>query len=213
MSNPVPDPSASELIIALERGDPEAGPTLQATLFHELRGLARGQLSRLAPGQTLQPTALVNEVYLRLAGGGRSDWPDWKHRREFLSVAARAMHDVLVEEARRKASLKRGGAWRRTELAGLELATEAPPEELLALDEALEKLTREDPRKAEIVRLRFFMGLTEEETAHALDVSVRTVRRDWRFVRSWIYSELAEPPDDGSEAAFPAHEPDEGRDS
>ena len=167
--------------------DGEACETLHRGLFRELRELARHEMRRMAPGQTLQPTALVHEAYLRLAG---RDAGPWRTRREFLSVAARAMHDVLVEEARRKASLRRGGAWGRLDLTDLTLPGEAAPESLLALDEALEKLAQTEPRKAELVRLRFFVGLTEEETAEALDVSVRTVRRDWRFVRAWMFAEL-----------------------
>lgn len=183
-----PDP-VQRILKSGQPFDRESRETLHRSLFRELRELARRQMVRLAPGQTLQPTALVHEAYLRLAGDGGDEW---KSRREFLGLAARAMHDVLVEEARRKASLRRGGAWGRADLTDLTLPAEASPEALIALDEALAKLARTQPRKAEMVRLRFFVGLSEDEIASAMDVSVRTVRRDWRFVRAWMYDELGE---------------------
>lgn len=184
-------PSPAEVIAWLEAagaGDQTASEELQKTLFFELRGMARAQMGKLPPGQTLQPTALVNEAYLRLVG---KDVEGWRGREDFLFLAARAMHDVLVEQARKKASLKRGGGWRRSEALHLELATEAAPEDLLALDEALAKLGELEPRKAELVRLRFFVGLSEEEAAEVLGVSTRTVSREWRFVKSWLFDELS----------------------
>jgi RNA polymerase sigma factor (TIGR02999 family) len=159
------------------------------TIYGELRQLARAQLGRLPPGKTLQPTALVNEAWLRLAG---RDVDDAGSRREFVGLAARAMRDILVEDARRKGARKRGGDWRRTQPEQLILATEAPPAELLALDEALTELERREPRQARIVHLRFFAGLTEEETAEALELSDRTVRREWRLARLWLFEQLGE---------------------
>jgi RNA polymerase sigma factor (TIGR02999 family) len=164
-------------------------PTLLG-LVDELRSLARTQLARLPPGQTLQPTALVHEAWLRLERSGRA--APSTDRRAWLGLAALTMRDLLVEEARHKASLRRGGGWARTELAGLQLASEAEPEQLLALDEALTRLARRDPAKAELVRMRFFVGLGEDECAEALGVSVRTVRRSWRYARAFLYDELAE---------------------
>ena len=154
----------------------------------ELRALARAQLRRLPPGQTLQATALVNEAWLRLEGTGRVAPTD---RRTFLQMAAGTMRDVLVEAARHKDSLRRGGAWKRSELTELHLASEAEPSQLLAVDEALEKLARRDPAKAELVRLRFFVGLKEEECAEVLGVSPSTVGRTWRYVRVWLFDQLA----------------------
>ncbi len=189
-----PSPTEIEaLLAATEKGDEAASDALVATLVQELRGMARAQLRRLPPGQTLQPTALVNEAYLRLLG---KEVQSWRGREDFLFLAARAMHDVLVESARRKASLKGGAEWRRTDDPKLEVATESSPAELLALDELLTKLAKEDPRKAELVRLRFFVGLSEEDTALALGVSTRTVSRQWRFVKAWLYDELREGRED-----------------
>ena len=184
-------PPGDALRSLLAQTGKESRETLHRDLFRELRALAQREMRRLSPGQTLQPTALVHEAWLRLAG---RDAGPWKTRREFLAVAGRAMHDVLVEQARRKASLRRGGAWGRLDLADLSLPTEATPQALLALDEALERLAASEPRKAELVRLRFFVGLSEEETAEALEISVRTVRRDWRFVRAWMYEALDDAP-------------------
>jgi len=189
MSTSPADSNLERALAGVEAWSAETRGSLRDGLFRELRELARSQMRRVGPGQTLQPTALVHEAYLRLAG---RDSPEWKSRREFLNVAAQAMHDVLVEAARRKASLKRGGAWRRTDLTNLTLPTDASAESLVALDEALTRLARSEPRKAELVRLRFFVGLSEAETAAALDVSVRTLRRDWRYVRAWMYAELGE---------------------
>ena len=190
MPEPVPAPETSPaggLLQAMRAGDEHASDELLRTLFHELRRMARARLMKLPPGQTLQPTALVHEAWLRLIG---REVEGWRGREDFLFLAARAMHDVLVEEARKKASLRRGGDHRRDREFDLRLATETPPEDLLALDEVLERLARADPRKAELVRLRFFVGLSVEEVAEVLDVSVRTISREWRFVRTWLFQEL-----------------------
>lgn len=185
----VPEPSATELLRAIQAGDASAFDRLLSLVYAELKQLARGQLARLPPGLTLQPTALVNEAWLRLS---ERETPDLESRREFLAVAARAMRDIVVEDARKRASLKRGGEWRRSSPELLELPGEAPPEELLALDEALTELEAFDPRKARIVHLRFFAGLSEEETAATLDLSYRTIRREWRFARAWLFERLSE---------------------
>jgi len=124
--------------------------------------------------------------------------PAWENRRHFFFVAARAMHDILVEEARRKAAGKRGGGWKRVDAKELETAIEAPSASLLALDEALQRLEADEPRMAEIVRLRFFAGLTEQETASAMEVSERTVRRHWRYARSRLYRDLMGGTEDSS---------------
>ena len=138
-------------------------------------------------GETWQPTALVNEAWLRMVG---RDDAAWESRRHFFFVAARAMHDVLVEEARRRATAKRGGGWTRGDLEALAIPTDARAEDLLALDEALGNLERGDPRAAQVVRLRFFAGLGEREVAAALGVSLATVQREWRFARVRLLADL-----------------------
>ena len=180
-------PTVTELLKAAGEGTGDAKEALLQRLYGELREMAHRELRRSDRNQTLRTTALVNEAYVRLVDSGDQTW---ENRRHFFFVAARAMHDILVEEARRKATHKRGGGWRRQDLENLDLAIDADPDEILALSEALEKLAAEDPRRAEVVRLRFFAGLTEEEIAAGLGVSHRTVTRDWRYVRAWLFEEL-----------------------
>jgi len=189
-----PEPSVTELLQAIKAGDRDAEAHFMRRVYGELKRLAQAQLRRLPPGKTLQPTALVNEVWMRLAG---KDSSDVANSRAFFGVAARAMRDILVENARRKAALKRGRPWRLTDSDSLQFATESPPEELLALDEALDELESLYPRKARIVQLRFFVGLTDEKIATALELSDRTVRRDWIFARAWLQKKLSE---DGEQA-------------
>ncbi len=185
-----PDVRVTQILQAIQGGDLEARDDLLPLLYSELRTLAAAQMSRVAPGQTLQATALVHEAYLRLFGGKD---PGFENRRHFLFAAARAMHDILVEQARRKAALRRGGAWKRTETEHLVLAIEAPAEDMLALDEALTRLEKDDLRKYQIVQLRFFAGLTAEETAEALEISLRTVEREWSYIRARLHQELSSP--------------------
>jgi RNA polymerase sigma factor (TIGR02999 family) len=157
--------------------------------YAELRRLAAALTARLRPGQTLQPTALVHEAYLRLVG--RRD-PGWEGRRHFFGAAARAMREILIEQARRKGSRKRGGGRRRVELSeGLALI-EPPADDLLALDEAIQQLQAEDPHLAEIVLLRYYTGLSVEETAGLIGRSVSTVTREWRFARAWLAGRMKE---------------------
>lgn len=152
-------------------------------VYAELRRLAAALTTRLRPGQTLQPTALVHEAYLRLVGARD---PGWEGRRHFFGAAARAMREILIEQARRKGSLKRGGGARRVELSeGLALI-EPPADDLLALDEAIERLRAERPHLAEVVRLRYYTGLSVEETAAVVGRSVSTITREWRFARAWL---------------------------
>jgi RNA polymerase sigma factor (TIGR02999 family) len=152
-------------------------------VYGELRRLAAALTTRLQPGQTLQPTALVHEAYLRLVG--RRD-PGWEGRRHFFGAAARAMREILIEQARRKDSRKRGGGARRVELAeGLALI-EPPADDLLALDEAIQQLQAEKPHHAEVVLLRYYTGLSVDETAAVVGRSVSTVTREWRFARAWL---------------------------
>ncbi len=191
MTSPTPpsEPSVTILLQALQQGDEQAGDELLRKVYKDLRDLAHSHMRRMAPGQTLQPTALVNEAYLRLVD---KEQQDWQGRRHFFFAASRAMHDVLVEDARKKASLKRGGDWRRAGPESLTVATEAPPEELLALSESLSKLEERSPDLARIVHLRFFVGLTEPEIAHVMGVSDRTVQRQWRLARARLFEELSE---------------------
>ena len=187
----LPDNSqVSEALQAAQAGDREAVARLLSLVYAELHQLARAQMARLPPGQTLQPTALVHEVYLRLAGKG--DLP-LEGRKHFFFAAARAMRDILVERARSKAGPKRGGGRRRVVLDEAVALTEPPPEEVLALHEALEELEKEDPLKAQIVNLRYFTGMSMQETAAVLGLSERTAHRHWRFTKAWLKSRLGEP--------------------
>jgi RNA polymerase sigma factor (TIGR02999 family) len=167
-------------------------------VYAELRRLAAALTGRLSPGQTLPPTALVHEAYLRLV---RNKDPGWEGRRHFFGSAARAMREILLEQARRKDSLKRGGAHRVEVSEGL-LLIEPPADDLLALDEAIQQLQAEKPHLAEIVLLRYYTGLSVEETAGVVGRSVSTVVRDWRFARAWLVGRLGEgaPPDGGETA-------------
>jgi len=177
----------TQLLQAAARGEKDAADELLPLVYAELRKLAQARMRQASPRHTLTATALVHEAYLRLVG---RDDPGWEGRGHFFFAAARAMRDVLVEHARRKAGLKRGSDRRRVEPDNLELAIDAPPEDLLALDEALSRLEREHPRKHRIVMLRFFAGLTTDETAELLGVTTRTVERDWRFARASLYDDL-----------------------
>ncbi len=186
---PSPPPSSVTMLLkAMQQGDETAGEKLLRTVFSELRGIARARMRRLPPGQTLQPTALVNEVYLRLVD---REEPSWNDRRHFFFAAARAMHHVLIEAARKKAAQKRGGGWKRLGPEALTLATAAPPEDLLALEDALQRLEARSPDQAQIVNLRFFAGLPEAEIADVLGVSERTVQRRWRLARAKLFAELS----------------------
>jgi RNA polymerase sigma factor (TIGR02999 family) len=144
-------------------------------------------MAHLRPGQTLEPTALVHEAYLRLVG--RAD-RGWEHRGHFFAAAAGAMRDILVEQARRRASLKRGGNRQRVDLDHVEPAITPPADDVLAVHDLLERLEAEDPRKRQIINLRYFAGFSNEETAKALGVSVGTVEREWRYVRAWLKRQL-----------------------
>jgi len=185
--------SVTRALRAVVRGDERAAAELLPLVYEELRKLARSWMAKLPPGQTLQATALVHEAYLRVV---RSEDPGWEGRRHFFAAAARAMREILIERARKKASPKRGGGRKRVDLGDLAVAIEAPAQDMLALDEALVRLEREDSRRHQIVMLRFFAGLSLAETAEVLGVSVPTVERDWRYARAWLHKELT-PADSG----------------
>jgi RNA polymerase sigma factor (TIGR02999 family) len=182
----------TRILSAIQRGDPQAAEQLLPLVYDELRKLAATKLARESPGQTLQATALVHEAYLRLVEGERpGPAPPWDSRRHFFAAAAEAMRRILVESARRKRRVRHGGGRQRLDLdEGLSLP--GPREDLLALDEALARLAEEQPLKAELVKLRFFAGLTMPEAAEALGLSLATAERYWTFARSWLYAELAE---------------------
>jgi RNA polymerase sigma factor (TIGR02999 family) len=178
----------TRLLSAIDQGDPRAAEQLLPLVYGELRRLAASKLAREAPGQTLQATALVHEAYLRLLDGGQPQ--DWNGRGHFFAAAAEAMRRILVERARHKQSRKVGGGRRRQELPDIELAVAGPRLDLLALHEALTKLEQQDRRRAELVKLRFFTGLTIAEAAQALGVSESTADNDWAYARSWLRLEI-----------------------
>ena len=180
MSDPPSNPSSAD---DGRRGAESGSDELVAELYDRLRGLARARMRHLADGNTLQPTDLVHEAYLKLAGASASRWDGERH---FYSAAARAMQQILVDQARRKATAKHGGGQPKLSPHTNELAINAPSEDVLALDEAVSVLEKTDPRKAEIARLRCFLGATEGEAAQALGVSEVTVRREWRFVKAFL---------------------------
>jgi RNA polymerase sigma factor (TIGR02999 family) len=171
------------ILSAAEEGDPRAAQELLPLVYDELRKLAAQRIAKEKPGQTLQATALVHEAYLRLVG---TEDPGWNGRGHFFAAAAEAMRRILVEKARRKASQKAGGGRDRVEFEEIEPAMDAPDIDLLALDEALQNLEAKDRRKADVVRLRFFAGLTNEQTALALGISTSTADNDWAYAKSWL---------------------------
>jgi RNA polymerase sigma factor (TIGR02999 family) len=181
----LPMTDLTHILLDIERGDAVAAERLLPLVYDELRRLAAQKLAQEQPGQTLQATALVHEAYLRLVGG---DQPrDWDGRRHFFAAAAEAMRRILIDRARHKHSRKAGGGCRRLDLDDIEPAQEeADGDRLLALDEALRQLEAEDPRKAELVKLRFFAGLTAAQAAAALGVSTSTAEKDWAYARSWL---------------------------
>ena len=187
----MPDSPANDvtaILKAAQEGDGAAAARLLPLVYDELRKLAHARMKNLPSGQTMQPTALVHEAYLRLLG--RHDL-QVENRRHFFYVAARAMRDILVEQARSKAGPKRGGDRRRVPLDELgALFDSLPADEVLALNEALAELEKEDPIKAQIVNLRYFVGMSVPETANVLGVSERSLHRQWRFIKAWLKSRL-----------------------
>jgi RNA polymerase sigma factor (TIGR02999 family) len=179
----------TNILSAIERGDSSAAEQLLPLVYDELRKLAAARLAHEKPGQTLEATALVHEAYLRLVDVEKAQ--QWHSRGHFFAAAAEAMRRILVENARRKRAQKHGGAWHRVNLDRSDAVTMAPPDHLLAIDEALERLTRHDPMMAQVVKLHCFAGLTIEQAAEALNLSRTNAYRLWTFARAWLHSQLA----------------------
>ena len=182
----------TRILSQIESGDPAAAEQLLPLVYGELRKLAAAKLAQEKPGQTLQATALVHEAYLRLVGP--SNAPTWDSRGHFFAAAAEAMRRILVEAARSKARQKRGGQRQRLDIDAVDMAIEASPDQLLAIDEALDKFQREDAAAYELLKLRYFAGLNIEQAAAALGISAATAYRHWNYARAWLHCELLESP-------------------
>ena len=188
-----PVTEVTRIISRIEHGDPHAAERLLPLIYDELRQLAAQRLAHEKPGQTLQATALVHEAYVRLVDDElRAGRTGWNSRSHFFGAAAEAMRRILVESARRKNRLKHGRGQARVDLESDCLVSAAPSRDLLAVDEALTRFAQTEPVKAELVKLRFFAGLTMPEAAAALDISLATAERYWTFAKSWLYAELAD---------------------
>jgi RNA polymerase sigma factor (TIGR02999 family) len=177
----------TQLLSAIEQGDPHAARQLLPLVYDELRQLAAQKLAREAPDQTLQPTALVHEAYLRLVGEGQ---PRWQNRGHFFAAAAEAMRRILVDQARRRAAQKRGGTARRVAWDDQLAVVDRQDEDVLALDEALGELEQHDPQAAGLVKLRYFSGLSHQQAAAVLGVSRRVADRLWAVAKAWLYQRL-----------------------
>lgn len=177
----------TRILDAIQQGDPNAAEELLPLVYDELRKLAAHRMAGEDPGQTLQATALVHEAWLRLGG---DDQPSWQNRAHFFAAAAEAMRRILIDNARRKNYLRHGGGAERVNLDGLDLAASVDDEQLLALNEALDHLAAHDATKAQVVKLRFFAGLTNEQVARVLGVSEPTVKRHWAYARAWLFREM-----------------------
>jgi len=183
-----------DLTVILEdiaQGDTEAADRLLPLVYDELRKLAAAKMARESAGQTLQPTALVHEAWLRLGG---AEQPDWKNRAHFFASSAEAMRRILIERARRRQAERHGGELQRVDIhdSALEIAAPGSDDEVLAVHEALDRLAAHDVRKAELVKLRYFVGLTLEQAAEVLAVSVPTAKRDWAYARAWLFKEISQ---------------------
>jgi RNA polymerase sigma factor (TIGR02999 family) len=176
------------ILSAAQQGDPTAADRLLPLVYDELRKLAAARMANEAAGHTLQPTALVHDAWLRLAGNDAS--VQFANRAHFFAAAAEAMRRILIERVRSKGAGKRGGDWQRIDLDNVEIAADADDDTLLIVNEALEKLAKEDARAAEIAKLRFFAGLTLEEAGQVLGVTDRTAKRYWAFARAWLFDEM-----------------------
>jgi RNA polymerase sigma factor (TIGR02999 family) len=178
------------ILSQIESGDPTAADELVPLVYDELRKLATAKLACERPGQTLQPTALVHEVFLRLTGGeGKSEW---ESRRHFFAAAAEAMRRILVEKARRRAAIRHGGEFRRVDLDEQVIVDDQRATELIALDEALTELEHHDAQAAQVVKLRYFTGLSHQDAADVMKISRRSADRLWSLAKAWLYKRLAE---------------------
>ena len=178
---------ATLILAAVERGDPKAADQLLALVYDELRRLAAFKMAQQDPGQTLQPTALVHEAWLRLVG---SQNPTFNDRTHFFRAAAEAMRHILIDRARRKQTQRHGGGYQRVGFDGFDLAAPAADEQLLAVHEALDKLALKHPKQAELVKLRYFAGMTNEEASQVLWISLSTAKNYWNFSRAWLFNEI-----------------------
>ena len=179
---------ATLMLAAVERGEPNAAEDLLGLVYKELRRLAAFMMAHEIPGQTLQPTALVHEAWLRLVG---DQSPSFNGRNHFFAAAAEAMRRILIDRARRKRTQRHGGGFQRTEFDDIEVAAPAADDELLAVNEALDRLALEYPVRGELVKLRYFVGMTNEEAAQALEISLSTAKNYWTFSRAWLFKEIA----------------------
>lgn len=180
---------ATIMLAAIEAGDPNAADRLLVLVYDELRRVAASKLAQEAPGQTLQPTALVHEAWLRLVGDHN---PSFKDRAHFFRASAEAMRHILIDRARRKKTQRHGAGYHRVDFEEVDLAAPLADEQLLAVNEALDKLALEHPVQAELVKLRYFAGLTNEEVSDVLDISVSTAKNYWTFSRAWLLNEIEE---------------------
>jgi RNA polymerase sigma factor (TIGR02999 family) len=183
----------TRILSAIEHGDPQAAEQLLPLVYDELRQLAAQKMAQEKPGQTLQATALVHEAYMRLVASGRRRGPEpqnWDSRGHFFAAAAEAMRRILVEQARRKRRHKHGGRLMRADISLANITSPLPEEALLALDEAMTRLAAEDLIRAQLVQLRFFVGLSNEEAAKVLGISGITAKRYWRYARAWLHREV-----------------------
>jgi len=184
------DTEIAPILQRIEAGDPHAAAELLPLVYDELRRLAASKMAREAPGQTLQATALVHEVWLRLGGDGQ---PQWGNRAHFFAAAAEGMRRILIDNARRKRTVRHGGELAKlsADATGFDVASPAgDDEELLLVNEAIDALAEHDPRKAELVKQKYFAGLTLEEAAEVLGISLRTAKRDWAYARAWLFNEV-----------------------
>ncbi len=177
----------TQVLQAIDQGDARAADQLLPLVYEELRKLAASKMAQESPGQTLQPTALVHEAWLRLAGSGPQQWNSRGH---FFGAAAEAMRRILIEKARRKRALRHGGGQERQDIQEVEIAAPATDDQLLAINEALERLGAQHAPKAELVKLRYFAGLSIEEAAQVLGISETTAKRWWVYARAWLFSEI-----------------------
>ena len=179
----------TQVLNAIDEGDPHAAGELLPLVYEELRRLATAKMNRESSEQTIQPTALVHEAFMRLVGNERST--EWDNRGHFFAAAAESMRRILIEAARRRNAEKRGGGRKRLDLSGNEAVVDpADSDNLLALDDALTKLEKEDPDLARLVELRYFAGMTVDQTAEVLKVSPRTVKRNWAYARAWLQRQI-----------------------